>query len=221
MSGSLDSAETNTADSTRCEPVGPLEEPLEELVHRLSEGSEEAAEKIANHYTPHLLRVVRASLPSELRSKVDSIDLVNTLWGTMLTNPSRLAGITDPEHLMARLIRVVRNRMIDEHRKYTTCAARSVAKEEGAYQEDRDSRNQQGGVAGDGRMGGRELSPSQELVGREKLSSVIRRLNPQERTIMELRMKGLTYDQIAAAADDVSATTARRVVTSIVDQLRG
>lgn len=190
-----------------------------DLMQQFCNGSAQAADEIARRYTPHLFRVVRGSLPREIRSKVDSIDMVNTLWGALLTKPSSLASIQSPEQLMSMLARAVKNRVIDEHRKYTTCSARDLRRESGPLDRIPDSEKQAGCTVGDGRLGGREISPSQAAIGREKIELLLKDLEPSHKQIVKLRMKGHTYDEISDAIEEVSSTTARRVMKRVVDRL--
>ena len=195
---------------------------FEELMRQFREGSEEAATKIANDYSSHLLRAVRASLPKSIRSKVDSVDLVNTLWGALLVNPTRFAGIRDPAQLMALLAKAARNRVIEEHRKYTTCQARDIRREERlpdkapALVKGKD-RKVSDGLATDSQQD----TPSQIVASLEQLRVLVAKLSSRDRKILSCRAHGESYEEIASSVSDISPRTARRVVAKIVEQLLG
>lgn len=195
---------------------GTREESFEELMRDLCDGSEDAAWKVVERYTPHILRVIRASLPKEIRSKVDSIDIANTLLGSLLIKRTYLSNIREPAQLLALLTKAARNRVIDEHRKYTTYASRDIRSEEGAFG---DHERAGVGVAGDGRYGGREQTPSEVAIAREKWRCLVESLSVRDRRIVSLRIKGLTYEQIASQMKGVSARTARRVLANAIDRL--
>lgn len=193
---------------------------FEKLMQQLCQGSEEAAWEIFDRFAPHILRVIRASLPNEIRSKVDSVDLLNTLMGSLLIKRSYLSNIREPAQLFALLTKAAKNRVIDEHRKYTVYASRSIRSEEGAFDEQNlAAKGADKGVAGDGRYGGREQSPSQVAIAREKWRQLLDSLSRRDQQIVALRMKGHTYEEIATKIEDVSARTARRVLASTVEKL--
>ncbi|MEO0528998.1 MAG: sigma-70 family RNA polymerase sigma factor [Planctomycetota bacterium] len=212
-------APLGAAPATDGTPDGQSEtDSFADLMRQLSAGSEAAALEIVEVYGPCILRVVRRALPREIRSKVDSIDLVNTLLGSLLVKRHRLSHFREPAQLIAFLTSAARNRVIDEHRKYTACAARSIRAEEGTYAEPSFSQSMRG-VAGDGASGGREQTPSQVAIAREKWQNLIATLNRRDRRIIALRISGKTYDEIAESVVDVSARTARRVVAQVTEQL--
>lgn len=188
---------------------------FERLLEDLCHGSEAAAAEIASRYTPHLLRAVRKSLPASIRPKVDSIDLVNTLWGALLVSPEQLREVRTPEQLIGLLCAAARNRVIEEYRKYTTCQARDVRREvspaeieqsEVGHSLDLTSRTND--------------TPSQIVASREKLRRLIEDLSDRDREVFLLRSQGCTYAEIAQAYPAVSERTARRVVTSFVEKLQ-
>jgi RNA polymerase sigma factor (sigma-70 family) len=187
-----------------------------ELMDALRAGCDEAAGTIASQYSSHLLRAVRASFPQEIRSKIDSIDIVNTLWGSLLTKRWRLEGIREPAQLVALLKQAARNRVIDEHRRYTAYEARDLRREAGSLDAPL------GGGAADvtrRQVRSREESPSQIASIRERWAIFIDGLSERDRKIVSLRMSGKNYDEIAQAMEGVSSRTARRVVADAVTRL--
>lgn len=192
------------------------EESFAELMVRLREGSEEAAWTIVDRFTPYVLKAIRRSLPRKIRSKVDSIDLVNTLFGSLLINRDRMARIQEPGQLISLLRKAANARVVEEYRRYTICAARNVDVESGTLEEQTDTGS---AVAGDGRCGGREPTPSQVAIGREKWGLLLSSLSRKHRQIVMLRFKGETYDKIAQQVDGVSASEAHRIITSVTAKL--
>jgi RNA polymerase sigma-70 factor (ECF subfamily) len=98
-------------------------DPLEDLLVELCQGDVAAAEHVFIAYEPYLRKVVRRQLPDHLRSKFDSIDIVQSTWADLLEG-FRDAGWRFPnvDHLRAFLIRVTRNRFIDRLRQHQTVA---------------------------------------------------------------------------------------------------
>jgi RNA polymerase sigma-70 factor (ECF subfamily) len=100
-------------------------EPLDALLEQLCRGDDTAAERIFRAYEPYLRKVVRRKLPLGLRTKFDSLDVVQSIWADLL-NGFRDAGwhFADANHLRAFLVKVTRNRFIDRCRRHQTALDR-------------------------------------------------------------------------------------------------
>jgi RNA polymerase sigma-70 factor (ECF subfamily) len=94
-------------------------DPLEELIERLNSGDIVAAERAFLAYEPYLRMAVRRQLSGALRSKLDSMDIVQSVWVDVLGR-FRQAGwrFSDSSHLRAFLLKVVRHRLIDRRRQH-------------------------------------------------------------------------------------------------------
>lgn len=92
---------------------------LDTLLAKLTSGDDEAAGKIFVKYEPLLRMVVRKSLSTELRTKFDSMDIVQSVWADLIRG-FRDAGwrFVDATHLRAFLIRLTRHRFIDRLRRH-------------------------------------------------------------------------------------------------------
>src|SRR3712207_3464888 len=95
------------------------ENPLDQLLERLCQGDDHAAEQVFQAYEPYLRMVVRRQLPSRLRSKFDSVDVVQSVWADVLTG-FREAGwrFTNADQLRAFLLKATRNRFINRVRQH-------------------------------------------------------------------------------------------------------
>ncbi|AGA26695.1 RNA polymerase sigma factor [Singulisphaera acidiphila] len=100
-------------------------DPLDSLVERLSDGDMAAAERVFVVFEPYLRMVVRRKLSTRLRTKFDSIDIVQSVWAHVLSGfraaSWRFANATQ---LRAFLVRVTQNRMIDQWRRCRTAVDR-------------------------------------------------------------------------------------------------
>jgi RNA polymerase sigma-70 factor (ECF subfamily) len=96
-------------------------EPLDALLERLCIGDVAAAEQAFLAYEPYLRKVVRRQLPPRLRAKLDSADVVQSVWADLLQG-FRDAGwrFVDTAHLRAFLVQVTRHRFIDRVRRHRT-----------------------------------------------------------------------------------------------------
>ncbi len=100
--------------------MAKVQEPtLEELLDRLHQGDRQAAEAIYQTCEPLLRLVVRRQLDSALRAKLDSQDVVQSVWVGLL-HEFQAGGrrFSSAEHLRAYLLRATRNRLIDRYRQH-------------------------------------------------------------------------------------------------------
>jgi RNA polymerase sigma factor (sigma-70 family) len=93
--------------------------PLDELLDRLCQGDEAAAEQVFRAYEPYLRMVVRRRLPAPLRVRFDSMDVVQSIWADLLQG-FREAGWRFPSAaaLQAFLVKSTRNRFLDRVRQH-------------------------------------------------------------------------------------------------------
>src|SRR6476619_2628517 len=82
---------------------------------RIQAGDDEAARELLTRYEPEVRLVVRRQLPRILRSRFDSLDFLQSVWGGFFrrvrTGP---ADFEDSRHLVAFLARAAKNKVIDE-----------------------------------------------------------------------------------------------------------
>ncbi len=94
-------------------------EHLDELIEKLNGGDLAAAQRAFLAYEPYLRMAIRRQLSGPLRSKLDTMDIVQSVWADILGG-FRDAGwrFTDRSHLRAFLMKVARNRLIDRRRQH-------------------------------------------------------------------------------------------------------
>jgi len=96
-----------------------------QLFERLNQGDVEAVEKAFFAYEPQLRMVVRRHLPQRLRAKFDSVDVVQSVWTSVLQGLREGSlQFNDDAHLRAFLIRVALLRFIDLCRRYRIALGR-------------------------------------------------------------------------------------------------
>src|SRR5205807_3165596 len=103
------SCPTSTAPAAWDRRMDPVD-PLDTLLHQLSGGDAEAAQRVFLAYEPYLRMVVRRQLTPALRARFDSLDIVQSVWADLLTGFQ--AGrwrFTSPGQLRAFLVKVPRN----------------------------------------------------------------------------------------------------------------
>src|SRR5437016_13304720 len=92
---------------------------LSALLDKLCTGDDVAAEQVFLAYEPYLRVVVRRLLPSHLRPKFDSVDVVQSVWADVLYGV-REAGwrFQSAAQLRAFLVNATRHRFIDRVRQH-------------------------------------------------------------------------------------------------------
>src|SRR6476659_4117212 len=88
------------------------------LLARIQAGDESAARELLARYEAEVRLVVRRQLPRLLRSRFDSLDFLQSVWGSFFRRVrSGPAEFEDSRHLVAFLARAAKNKVIDEYRR--------------------------------------------------------------------------------------------------------
>jgi RNA polymerase sigma factor (sigma-70 family) len=158
-------------------------QPLDSLLEKLCSGDPAAAERVFLAFEPYLRMVVRKKLPTRLRAKFDSMDVVQSVWADLLRG-FREAGwrFADEAHLRAFLVKLTRHRFIDQLRRHRTAVARERPLGELVQADEPVSR----------------LPSPSELVQADELGQRMLALcSPAHREIVRLRMVGIPVAEIA------------------------
>jgi RNA polymerase sigma factor (sigma-70 family) len=157
---------------------------LDELIERLNDGDIVAAERAFLAYEPYLRMAVRRQLTGPLRSKLDSMDIVQSVWADVLCR-FREAGwrFADPAHLRAFLVKVARNRLIDRRREHHRALEQERPLHEITSHELPD-------------VG--QPRPSEVAQGHELWELMLEKCPPAHREILRLKRQGLSLAEIAA-----------------------
>ena len=95
-----------------------MTEPLDDLLEMLNIGDASAAEAVFVAYEPYLRKVVRRMLPPQMRKRFDSLDIVQSVWGDLLSRFQMSDWhFTNAEQLRAFLVKITRHRCIDRCRQ--------------------------------------------------------------------------------------------------------
>ena len=156
---------------------------LEALLEKLNCGDDVAAEHAFAMYEPYLRKVVRRLLPAAMRTKFDSIDVVQSVYGDVLT-AFRSGGMrfTNVAQLRAFLTKATRNRFIDRLRQHQT----------GVRLEQRLDDSNAEPLPESPRPSPSESAAAEELWGR-----LLALCPPEHHELLRLRRMGATTAQIA------------------------
>ena len=157
---------------------------LDELIERLNDGDVVAAERAFLAYEPYLRMAVRRQLTGPLRSKLDSMDIVQSVWADVLCR-FREAGwrFSDRSHLRAFLMKVARNRLIDRRREH-----HRALEQERPLDEITPRDLPQADVP----------RPSEVAQGHELWERMLQKCPAGHREILQLKRQGLPLAEIAA-----------------------
>jgi RNA polymerase sigma-70 factor (ECF subfamily) len=179
-------------------------DPLTALLEKLSSGDQEAAQQAFAEYEPYLRQVVRRQLPTKLRAKLDSSDLVQSMWAGLLGDVRRADWhFTDAAQLRAFLVKVTRNHLIDRFRHHKTALKREQPLE--------DIRRTEAPVS-------REPRPSEVAQADELWDRMLALCPPAHRQILELRRMRLPLNEIAARTG-LHEGSVRRILRKLSSQL--
>ncbi len=181
-----------------------LDSPFRQAIQRICSGSKEAVFEFIEVYGPHIQRVVRCRLHQSLRAKFDSLDFVQMVWMTLFTDLTKISKFEEPNELVAYLVIIARNKVIEESRRRMKYQKYNVNRES-----DLD--------AADPRVSAsvrRNETPSAQLIARERFDEILNGKSERDRRVFILRMEGATFVEIGTELG-ISERTARQVMVDI------
>jgi RNA polymerase sigma-70 factor (ECF subfamily) len=174
------------------------------FLERIQAGDESAARELLQRFEPEVRLVVRRQLPRLLRSRFDSLDFLQSVWGSFFRRMREApTAFEDSRHLVAFLARAAKNKVIDEYRRAAS-QKQDMHREEPLWADGDRPRD-----VPDHADSPSELAQAREIFGR------LRDLMPEERrTILELKAEGLSSRDIGARLG-ISERTVQRVLEDL------
>jgi RNA polymerase sigma factor (sigma-70 family) len=173
---------------------------------RIQAGDEAAARELLARYEAEVRLVVRRQLPRLLRSRFDSLDFMQSVWGSFFRRVRSGPGLTefeDSRHLVAFLARAAKNKVIDEYR-------RAASRKQDMHREV--SLWGEGGRARE--LADHHETPSQLAQAHEAFDR-LRELLPEDRhKLLELKAQGLSSRDIGERLG-ISERTVQRVLEDL------
>lgn len=177
---------------------------LGRFLARIQAGDEEAARELLRRYEAEVRLVVRRQLPRLLRSRFDSLDFLQSVWGDFFqkvrTGPSEFQ---DSRHLVGFLARAAKNKVIDQYRRAGS-QKQDMHREEPLWPA--------GGRPRDLESAGE--SPSEVVEARETLDRLMVLLPEDRRGVLELKAQGLSSREIGQTLG-ISERTVQRVLEDL------
>jgi RNA polymerase sigma factor (sigma-70 family) len=179
-----------------------------ELMVRLESGSSDAAWELIDRYSSHVLRYVRRNMHYRLRSKFDSQDFVQMVWASFFRDPNQIKGLANPGQLIGLLASMARNKVISEVRRRLHSQNRSVMRETNLDTPDASVE-----------LFAKDPTPSSIAIARERWHQLVDHQPPHVKTIVERRLAGMTFQDIASELG-LHERTVRRTIEKLLKKTR-
>lgn len=184
----------------------PLATPLRDLVQQFLDGNRSAADELFHLVQPYLLRVVRRRLSAPLRVKLDSADIVQSVWADVWRKREQGGWhFDDLEQFRVFLARLVQNRCIDRFRSH----GMAVRHEEPL---DHEAQGQPSALAA------QQAHPSETLAADELWQKMLAVCPPAHRGLLDLKRQGFSLDEIALRTG-LHKNSVRRILYEIAGRL--
>jgi RNA polymerase sigma factor (sigma-70 family) len=177
---------------------------LSEFLKRIQSGDEGAARELLERYEAEVRLVVRRQLPRLLRSRFDSLDFLQSVWGSFFRRMrSAPTEFEDSRHLVAFLARAAKNKVIDEYRR-SASRKHDMHREEPLWVDGHRPKDLPDPIDSPS-----EIAQAHEVFGR------LRSLVPEEkRSILEMKAQGLSSKDIGERLG-ISERTVQRVLEDL------
>ena len=158
------------------------------LMCRVRAGCDDAWRELVDKYGYRVLRAVRRVLKPKLRSLFDSVDFVQIVWESLFVSRDRVQQFESPAELVAYLAKMACNQVVSAARHQQRSGPSSVNRQPASI----DDRRQEAEKIPD-----RSPAPIEVAIAREHLERMLADQTPHWRESIELRLHGLTQEQIA------------------------
>lgn len=176
----------------------------ESLICGLNEGNPDAVERMFVAYEPYLRMVVRRRMSQQLRSKIDSKDIVQSVFAHLIVGFRNGAWqFTSPFQLRAFLRRVAWRRLADRYQHFRNDLGRVQSLNQTTAAEHPKSPAPR---------------PSEAAQGVELWERILQSCPPQHQEIVRLRIKGLRLTEIARATN-LHEGSVRRILYSLAREM--
>ena len=180
---------------------------LEALIARIRDGSDEAAWELVEEYGPHVHAVVSRRLNPSMRRAFDTNDFLQAAWASLFRVLPRLELVNDPKKFVALLATIACRRMNNEYRRRQLVDPDKV----------QDTRANTEAPSLTDLQAGKDPTPSQIVVARERWRNLVKSLPQQHVDVINYRMHGMTQKEIAERTG-LSTRTVRRIIDRALKQ---
>ena len=181
-----------------------MNDPLNTLLEKLVHGDDAAASQVFVKYEPYLRMVVRKNLTPSLRTKFDSMDIVQSVWAD-LVHGFREAGwrFADVQHLQAFLVQLTKHRFIDRLRRHRTAMTLERRPDQNGWENAL--------LANDPR-------PDDFAQAEDLWKSIMNLCPPEHREILQMKREGAANTDVAARTG-LHEGSVRRILCNVAQKL--
>lgn len=173
---------------------------LARLFHEARNGSEDAARQIVTRYSSAIRRTVRHLLHHKLRPKFDTCDFEQAVWASFFAESTQLEGFQSSSDVLKYLVRVARNKVVEEYRRRLLGRKYNVNREHSLDDPD-----------GESPIDHSQATPSQNAIAGEEMARLLAAHPDTQQRLLRRRIEGKTYREMATD-ERVHERTARRTV---------
>lgn len=203
-------ATSSTRQSTATEQTAPSDSPPlsrpeggeEDVIEQLLQGDTAALAELFAAYESYLRAIVRGQLSAALRSKFDSVDVVQSVWVQLLRQMERDGcRVNDPAHLRALLVTMARRRLVSRARQCRWVTEADLPADEGE-------------PAADVRL----PQPPDAAQANDLWERMLTILPPEHHSVLLLKRDGLPLQEIAARTG-LHEGSVRRILRRLAREL--
>lgn len=181
---------------------------FQSLLVRIRGGCELAARELVSSMSSHICRVIERRMDRRLKQKYDTDDLAQMVWASFFRNRWKAADFSQHDQLRQYLVAMARHKVIQVIRRHVQATKRDVRREwsldDPAFGPTPATRGCQ--------------TASQLAMRNECLENCLRGEKPQVARILDLRLSGAAYVEIAADLG-IHERTVRRIMKRLMQRL--
>ena len=190
---------------------------FEELVEQVRNGSDSAMWELLLRYEKNILRSVQRHLPAEIRQKVDSTDIVQSVWRSLLRMGTGLGQADSAERFIAYLAGMARNKVFEAHRHFNQ-QAYDVRREVPWDLAERDGKSDDPRDAHDF-IDKTCPQPSAIVEAQDNWERAMSKAGERGHEVVQLRLQGLSLEEVSVRLN-ISKRTVQRVLDTMLQSLR-
>jgi RNA polymerase sigma-70 factor (ECF subfamily) len=180
-----------------------------ELLTRWQHGDEHAAAELFRRYAGRLIGLARSRLPDNLAQRFDPEDVVQSAYRSFFARARDGRFEVQPGNDLWQLLVAITLHKLQHQVRWNTAEKRAVFREE---------RIEDAAATASPPLLTQEPSPIEAVALVDEVEQVMSRLDPLPRRVLELRLQGFDYEEIAAEVDR-SECTVRRVLRQLEQSL--
>lgn len=179
-----------------------------QLMDRVRQRDPAAIRELLESFSPYVVGEVRRSLTTETRRDFDSSDFAQIVWGSVLTDLQQIEKIDAPQRLAKLLIKIARNKVIDQYRRRHLTRKRDagpLVPLDGGGLEPQLADELRGGA-----------TPSEHAIAAELWDRLLAKTPEHYRPILQMRRDGLDCVEIAQRLK-IHERTVRRLLEKLLE----